>query len=1363
MQKSSFTLKQKYLSLFMVFVMLVSGIFPTRMNIVSYAADDVSHLLTNKDIEVRQNGSIITESDTLTNGDPINILLTFAVPVVADVEEGNTNYVKKGDTATFQIAQGFELVGSSGPFDLTFSGMKIGTLNIVTDGVAKTVTAHIDFNGEDAVFDLEIGDAWSDIVCSFNAELLYDGAAGGTEVAEYDVMVLDKTFKVVVPALEVIINGLKSGSREGQFIDWKVQVDAQQGGHSVDLGGYIFEDDLLHVGALEQPFKMGTQSDGSDAVEITPQVDGQKFTYVFPQSTSGPVYIIYRTKIHDEKFMSNTQNTVTNTANIFKGSELQWSGTKSITFDSKWIEKEAASVDKDTREITWAITVNHLNATLPGATVVDVLNDQLTFKSAQWAKWVVDDPSTGVGHWGEFVPITPTENDSVYVLDDPSLMTKALLKITATVNNDVEIGHEIQTINNQAYLYWDDQGQIGSGNATATIGMNPISKSIGFGGYNPSSHTIPWEVTVKASDVNNNLRVMDLLVYGSSFNTNDVYTIEGNAGLGDLRHVSSEDIKKLSPEFNQRYRAGSFESVTLGATVYTVKNDMGQSVADLLVVTNTDASGIPVVDGDQIFAYKSEITNPSIYAKNGQTTVYNTATLFSANEVLNRSRRSISVTSRMITKNILSVTDAVDPELNKNAPASVSTSGFNYIDKSVVFRFYVNENALSDVTNDLTTDPNVTLGSITVTDVLPTGWVFTDIMPGQPYLIYEGSRASNGVITAENEPLDMSFLNADFSQEGMVNFEFSDLTRPYVILVRAMPTEETQAVYFDTNKVTNVNNTLSLKAENWSSGVSTNQNVIITSEILKKSVQLPAVNGTLNWTIEYKPYALSYETLRIEDTLPMGLDMKMQANGTLDLSDQNIEVYEMVLNANGAYTLGNSVQLIIGTNLEYDDITRKLTFTIPDTQKAYRFNYKTDVTGDAGNALTNSVKLIGSAFGGTEVDDSYTISSADANATMMRSGWIEVKKTDLDSTPLANAEFTVFTADRSKIFRKGVTDASGILILRGLPVGTYILKETAAPGGYDLLNQEHSILVTNNGGVTTTSIEGKMGANSHEVTVVNIKSDDFGTLIVNKNVSGNSGDLTKAFDFTVTLDNHSNTQYAYEGTGGKSSGHLSFIAGVANFTLKHGESIEIKLPKNSSYEVTENDYSLEGYITTTVGSTTGQIQANHVDEVNFTNTKNTVPTEVPSTEPSTEPLIEPTTEPMTESNTEPITEPSTESTTEPRTENKQTNEDTSIEGEVEVPNGGEVEISSPPSHGEVTIDENGKWIYTPEPGYTGNDRFVVTIFNPDGSSEMLTIDIDVEPIPLGGHLPETGQTSSQHFWVLGLLLIVAGIFVKLRK
>lgn len=135
-----------------------------------------------------------------------------------------------------------------------------------------------------------------------------------------------------------------------------------------------------------------------------------------------------------------------------------------------------------------------------------------------------------------------------------------------------------------------------------------------------------------------------------------------------------------------------------------------------------------------------------------------------------------------------------------------------------------------------------------------------------------------------------------------------------------------------------------------------------------------------------------------------------------------------------------------------------------------------------------------------------------------------------------------------------------------------------------------------------------------------------GNLTVSKTVSGNSGDITKAFTFTVTLsDTDVNGIY----------GDLVFVNGVSIFTLKHGESkTSSGLPAGVSYTVTESDNS--DYTVTVTGGA-GIIENGITADAVFTNYKNDSPDGPDVTDKPSEPD-----EPNTPDNTEkPITPPPT--------------------------------------------------------------------------------------------------------------------------
>ena len=114
------------------------------------------------------------------------------------------------------------------------------------------------------------------------------------------------------------------------------------------------------------------------------------------------------------------------------------------------------------------------------------------------------------------------------------------------------------------------------------------------------------------------------------------------------------------------------------------------------------------------------------------------------------------------------------------------------------------------------------------------------------------------------------------------------------------------------------------------------------------------------------------------------------------------------------------------------------------------------------------------------------------------------------------------------------------------------------------------------------------------------KSTAKGDLKVSNTVSGSAGDTTKPFTFTVTVDSSINGTY----------GEMTFTAGSATFTLRHGESLTaVGLPADTAYTVAESDN--EGY-TVTANGAAGTISKDGTAVAAFTNNR-----EAPSTQPPT--------------------------------------------------------------------------------------------------------------------------------------------------
>lgn len=162
-----------------------------------------------------------------------------------------------------------------------------------------------------------------------------------------------------------------------------------------------------------------------------------------------------------------------------------------------------------------------------------------------------------------------------------------------------------------------------------------------------------------------------------------------------------------------------------------------------------------------------------------------------------------------------------------------------------------------------------------------------------------------------------------------------------------------------------------------------------------------------------------------------------------------------------------------------------------------------------------------------------------------------------------------------------VSDSNGIIprIDKTLEPGKYYLTETIPPADHDAHEEDIIFTVFGNGMIHIDSIEhgdyltieGTDECN-YIFRIENERSQPI-ELIITKTVTGNFGDKTKEFTFTLSVENAETTdEYMWSKNGIPQTESLH---NNATFTLKHGDSVKIMLPVNANITVTENnqDYS----------------------------------------------------------------------------------------------------------------------------------------------------------------------------------------------
>lgn len=1191
---------------------------------------DVTNLLK-PTAEVTQNGSPVT-GDSLTQ-EAISVKVSFGVPVLGDGhDEGSNTYVKQGDTAKFKLSIGYSLL-NAGQMDLKAAdGVLVGHVSFNSDDSTKEVTAVVTFDGENDVF----GDGgYNDVKCTFTVGLQYDASGDAGNTGNHPVEVLGKEYTVNIPEPEPEYTLTKSGHVNGRNIDWTITVNATKGGANMSLAGYVISDDLSDV---------GVPSNYTSPLTVSHyDAESKMLTYTFPETTTGQQTLTFSTPVDT----ANLGGKITNTAKLTgpaPAADVLATDDAEVDLPQVAIEKigvvtgSSGTTDWANRTITWSITVDNQGYTLPNAVITDTPTGanatDLTFGSATLETW-------DGNAWVNSQPITRVEtgNAQPWKFSVGTMTSKVKLTVVTKVPNGTKDQIvDAVTYQNTASIAWDG-GSVGpSKTASAVIGYNAIAKSASNIDY--PNRTVEWKVSVDAKNQNiPDMKVFDLLVYGES----------GKPAFSDISSslpdgTSEDTYKQLTPQYNQRYVAGSFANApgdtdALKIDCHTIEVN-GKAVADLLEISSSSGGGIPC-NKAYAFTYKSEVVNPAIFGGN-QTDkkVLNTACLFSENSLLSSATASKTYPASMLKKDALSQSAAAELATEFAEASSAEDKAFNYNDKSVVYRLYVNSNGV-DFSTAKDADGNL-YTTLTVVDTLPDGWKFIEFPAPNSAYFYTAAAFTDGngkcTPTALSEP--GAFPKGVTVTQAIISgttatfvFNAPEIKAPFVIYLRAAPTAETANAMFATNQTRSFANKAqtTIAGESAPTDATAETTVSVTSKLLSKTKTGPT-DGALTWTVEYLPYGLARGgDVVIQDTLPAGIDLRTDSSGKLVISDNgvdNISVTELTMNDDGTVQAGGGVPLT-GENLSYDPARRVLEFKIPDSQTCYRLQYVTDITGEPGT-VSNQVLLSGGDIAPhVQAEQNYEIQTNDASATMRRSGTVIINKKDGSDSGLADAEFTLYAQDGTTVIRAGITNASGKVTLRGIPVpGQYILRETKAPDSYELLEKSYDVTTEQEGNAIKTTIA---GCASNTLTVNNFRSDTVGTLTLSKTVAGTGANRADEFTFTITLPDsvtEPNTGLTIPATGfpyigiGVADGYLH--KGANALTLKDGQSIRVvNLPNNVEYTVEETDS--KGYevsISSPAGSSvtgasvSGRISAGAVAEVTFTNSKQAVTPPAPPTPPT---------------------------------------------------------------------------------------------------------------------------------------------------
>lgn len=643
----------------------------------------------------------------------------------------------------------------------------------------------------------------------------------GSASQEADDIETNSSLLTLPPSYSVTMRSNSNASENGWIyqadmkegtIEWKVEIVAAD--PAIPLAGLKFYNAL-------DPIERGTYVKDSfkvNGVGTTPEGDAMsELAYTFPTDFGEKATITFKTWIPANKYYREYNSGDSGWQDVRNAAELRDSSNDTLLLSSNqwrvalksdWIQV-AGTLNKrqstsDPRTITWTIDVNknYQKQGLKDFTITDTLPNGLKFISANYRLW-----DSAARDWSVTkTPITPDEND-VYsfgevngpirlVIESEVIDSTKYFINRATAQWKLDVNH-VQ--NNDKGSVWDTD--------TITIDAHSLTASSVITPEDFNTGAATWTVSLTPQEAIPDAAVYSLLVYGESI---DLDQVDANA------QVSEETLSLLKTrggttrEYWQKYKAGSFKSSDgLQLEVIPLKQN-GNRVADLLKVTGYDT------DKKATFTFRSLQNHPDTFARQGPEngkTRYNRAHLIDGNEYVTYFDSYVNSHGRMLNNEMLY---AVGPAGTNVLPNDVrhyvrndsnetsTLAAYDQLTNTVTFRLAVNMNGLK--TDEMALDGgNRVASDIRLVDTLPDGWEFVPFSAEKDFELWQGAsgNGSNYEYGSKNdaqeviEPDDPHHV-VSFTANGNVGtFNFTKLESPYIILVKARPTENTRRQYFD--------------------------------------------------------------------------------------------------------------------------------------------------------------------------------------------------------------------------------------------------------------------------------------------------------------------------------------------------------------------------------------------------------------------------------------------------------------------------------------------------------------------------------------------------------------------------------------
>lgn len=222
------------------------------------------------------------------------------------------------------------------------------------------------------------------------------------------------------------------------------------------------------------------------------------------------------------------------------------------------------------------------------------------------------------------------------------------------------------------------------------------------------------------------------------------------------------------------------------------------------------------------------------------------------------------------------------------------------------------------------------------------------------------------------------------------------------------------------------------------------------------------------------------------DTNPATLATAINKVGWYDKDDNNLIHWDIVANLHNANlkdpvitdNMGPGMELVQGSvkvqegyydngaftgaisapNPQVTTNGSQITISVPSTNLAIHVSYEVKITNKDEANYENKATISAANLSQTGTDSATLPGELKGNVTFDEGGVTVLKEDATTKKPLAGAKFGLFTKDH-QIVGEETTGADGEAHFGNLNSGDYVVKEIAAPSGYEINNQLYPVTV----------------------------------------------------------------------------------------------------------------------------------------------------------------------------------------------------------------------------------------------------------------------------------------------------------------